>query len=250
MADAVTVESLRRKTERLRSDVSARRRYADVAEVRARSAHASVVEEVERLRRYMDQQEIDAQVARTTRSIDALTDLRDLRRFPKLEVLDPYFLASADQQTLLSRLLEAALDHSSASMGNVQLLDPDRGCLYITAQLGFESPFLDFFRWVDGAGSACAAAANRGATVAVPDVARSLLFNDRSREVVLDAGAAAVQSVPLVGSTGRLLGVFSCHYNRVGQTSEEDVRLVMALVRAAARSLRWHGRQMLGTTPV
>ena len=126
------------------------------------------------------------------------------------------FLATADQQTLLDALLDAALNHSPADTANAQLVDPNGRGLYIAAQQGFERPFLDFFEWVSDDGSACAAAATKGAIVMVPNVALSPLYTDASRQAMLDARSCAVQSFPLVSSTGQLLGVFSCHYHKAG----------------------------------
>lgn len=189
---------------------------------------------------YLAQQWMDAEEL----SIKSLSEPDDLRRFPNLAVLDPYFLATADQQTLLGGMVEAALDHSSADMGNVQLFEPTQRGLFIAAQLGFDKHFLDFFEWVRDDGSACATAATQRASVVVPDVARSPLFTDASRQVMLDAGANAVQSIPLASSTGYLLGIFSCHYHKAGIPSDDDVPLLGALTRAAVRFLQWQARKV------
>ena len=177
------------------------------------------------------------------RSIKPLTELHDSHRVPRLDILDPDFLASADQQTLLAALLEAALNQSSADTANVQLVDSGRNGLYIAVQQGFDRAFLDFFEWVGDDGSACAAAATKGTTVMVPNVLRSPLFTEASRQVMLDARSAAVQSIPLLSSTGELLGVFSCHYHKAGRPCDDVTPLLDALAKATSQSLQWQARK-------
>ena len=173
----------------------------------------------------------------------ALAEVDGAHRFPRLDILDPDFLTTADQQTLLAALLDAALRHSPAETANAQLVDPGRSGLYIAAHQGFERPFLDFFEWVGDDGSACAAAANKGMNVLVPDVLRSPLYTDASRHAMLDAGSYAVQSIPLVGSRGQLLGIFSCHFRKAGRPSDDVVPLLNALAKSAARSLQWQAQK-------
>lgn len=189
---------------------------------------------------YLAEQWIDAEAL----SIDTLSDPEDLRRFPQIGVLDPYFLATADQRTLLCGVVDAALEHSSADMSNMQLVAPAKSGLFIAAHHGFDNRFLDFFAWVADSGTACAAAASRRAKVIVPDVAHSPLFTGESRQAMLDARAQAVQSIPLVSSAGYLLGILSCHYREPGRPTDEDDPLLDALARAAVRSLQWRARHV------
>jgi GAF domain-containing protein len=189
----------------------------------------------------VEQRQVDAEAEVTKRRIALLCEPRDQLLFPALEVLDPYFLAIADQQALLRVLLDTALRNTRADMGNVQLFDPASNGLYIAIQHGFHRPFLEFFAWVDDQSSACGAAAVRTRTVTIPDVTRSAIFGTGpGRDVVLDAQARAVQSIPLVGSSGQLLGVFSTHYRCPGGPAATDDRLLAVLARAAARALQWN----------
>lgn len=175
-------------------------------------------------------------------SFKPLAESNGYHRFPKLDILDSDFLATADQQRLLGALLDAALNHSPADTVTAQLVEPGRG-LYIAAHHGFERPFLDFFAWVTDEGSACAAAAADETIVMVPDVAHSPLYTDVSRQAMLDARSHAVQSFPLVSSTRQLLGVFSCHYHKAGRPSDDVAPLHHALAKAAAHSLQWQTKQ-------
>jgi GAF domain-containing protein len=131
--------------------------------------------------------------------------------------------------------LETALAASGAERGNIQVAGPEG--LEIAAHAGFSQPFLDFFARVADGGSACGAALKRGARVIVPDVERDPVFEGTpARGVMLDAGARAVQSTPLIGRGGRLLGMLSTHYERPYAPSEDELA---ALDRVAADAAMW-----------
>jgi hypothetical protein len=124
-----------------------------------------------------------------------------------------------------ARIIERTLDHAmqatGAEMGNVQLLGPLG--LRIVAQRGFQKPFLDFFARVDDTRSACGAAMRRRTRIAVTDVARDRLFAGTPAEPVMAAAEVrAVQSTPLLGADGRLIGVLSTHYRAPRALSLRD----------------------------
>jgi PAS domain S-box-containing protein len=70
--------------------------------------------------------------------------------------------------------------------------------------------------------------------VIIEDVAASPLFDAESRAVMLAAQARAVQSTPLVGRSGEVLGIFSTQYSTPRRPSERDMRMVDILARQAA----------------
>ena len=109
-------------------------------------------------------------------------------------------------------------------------------CLRITAQRGFDTPFLEFFDAVHGDQAACGTALQRGERVIVDDVRNSPIFvGTPALEVMVAAGAQAVQSTPLVSRSGRVLGMFSTHYQHAPQQpSERALRLLDILARQAA----------------
>jgi GAF domain-containing protein len=85
--------------------------------------------------------------------------------------------------------------------------------LRIAVSRGFEAEFLDYFAIVQGSESACRVALQQNCRVIVPDFRRDSLFNVDSRRIMLRANALAVQSTPLISSSGRLLGILSTHYS-------------------------------------
>ena len=140
-----------------------------------------------------------------------------------LELTDSLFLVGdrrlADQPVPVTpdpaALLRAAMAAAGLLAGtpraNAQLADPDAGHLRIVAQHGFSEPFLEFFEVVDDTSSACGTALHTGGSVWVPDVARSPIFSGNAVRVMLDAGAAAVATVPVRGPGGELIAMISAH---------------------------------------
>ncbi len=146
---------------------------------------------------------------------------------------------TADRSALLlGALLDGVILATGADMGNVQLLDATTGALYIHAHRGFMRPFLQFFERVEHASdSACGAAAATAERVVVPDVCRSPMFdNIEALDVLLAAEVRAVQSSPLMSSSGELVGVLSTHYAEPRRLSENDHRVLDMLV---ANSALW-----------
>jgi PAS domain S-box-containing protein len=158
----------------------------------------------------------------------------DLQSMTRLQELSTRMVAAEDYRLLLEEILNAAIEITSADMGNIQLLEDD--ALKIVVQRGFDAPFLEFFAAVhDGHGSCCGAAKEKAARVIVEDVASSPIFSGtRNLEVMLAANARAVQSTPLVSRSGRLLGVFSTHFHAPHRPSERELRLLDLLARQAA----------------
>ena len=130
--------------------------------------------------------------------------------------------------------VHTALAATGAERGNVQLVEPQG--LRIVAQIGFAPPFLDFFACVADTRSACGAALANGGRVVVENVERDPLFAGASRAIMLDAGARAVQSTPLIACSGAVLGMLSTHYERPYRPREEELE---AIDRIAADTARW-----------
>ncbi|HJT19494.1 MAG TPA: GAF domain-containing protein [Nitrospira sp.] len=135
----------------------------------------------------------------------------------------------------LSQIVRTAIAMTGASKGNLQLFDPSSGALRIAAQQGFEEPFLTFFATVDDRASACGTAMERCERIIVEDVTQSEIFaGTPALAVMLEAGARAVQSTPLISSAGNMLGMISTHFSEPHRSSERELRLMDLLARQAA----------------
>jgi GAF domain-containing protein len=139
-------------------------------------------------------------------------------------------------ERFLKPILDAALAATGAPMGNIQLFDRREGVLKIKAQRGFQQPFLDFFAIVgDGPGASCGAALCEARRVVIHDVTISPIFRGTpSLPILIEAGVQAVQSTPLLGPSGQVLGILSTHYPGPTKDTDYDFGLLDQLAREAA----------------
>jgi chemotaxis methyl-accepting protein methylase/nitrate/nitrite-specific signal transduction histidine kinase/PAS domain-containing protein len=161
----------------------------------------------------------------------------DLRRMTRLHALGEHLARSGEAREMLEEILRAALDITAAEMGILQQGDA-AGKLTITAQLGFDPPFLEYFARIDGSDSAGSDAMSSRKRVLVEDVATSPLFaTARSRQVLLAAGVHGLQSTPLIDRSGAFLGVLSTHYRTAHRFEEAELRWLDLLARHATEEL-------------
>src|SRR5579871_1210120 len=129
-----------------------------------------------------------------------------------LELMTDQLHRCTDVRSVLDCLLDRALELSGTSFGNIQLMDWKAGHLEIRVQRGFREEFMNFFERVRlDDSSACARVLRTRAAVVIEDVVVDRQFSP-CLEIVRGAGIRAVQSTPLVSSSGALLGVLSTHF--------------------------------------
>jgi len=147
---------------------------------------------------------------------------------PQHRLLDPAF-APADREEILECALDAATTAAATDLGNVQLLD-ESGTLRIAAQRGFGPEFLQFFAAVKDPESACGVALILVRQYCVPDVQSHAIFRGTpAGAVLLAAGVRAVESTPIVGTSGTPLGMLSVHHRAPG-TPEDAVMAQLARI--------------------
>lgn len=153
----------------------------------------------------------------------------------RLQAISTRLVGESDLDAVLNEVLEAAIDIARADMGNIQLVDPSTGHLKIAVHRGFYPPFLTFFETVQGETTACGTAMERGRRIVVEDVESSSIFDAKCRQAMLDAGARAVQSTPLITRSGKLLGMLSTHFRqRPHRPDESDLQMLDVLARQCA----------------
>src|SRR5215470_8089320 len=140
-------------------------------------------------------------------------------------------------QTVIEALLSRGMQLSQTKLGNVQLLNLRTGSLEIQAQNGFNDEFLNFFERVHFShGSACARAMQNRTTIVVEDVLADPMFGSAST-ILLNAGVRAVQSVPLVSSSGAFIGVLSTHFPRPHRSTMGLLTTLEEMARDAANAI-------------
>jgi GAF domain-containing protein len=140
-------------------------------------------------------------------------------------------------QTVVEALLSQGIELSQTKLGNVQLLNLGTGSLDIQAQNGFKDEFLNFFQTVHfSQGSACARAMQNRTTIVVEDVLADPMFGSAST-ILLNAGVRAVQSIPLVSSSGAFIGVLSTHFLRPHRSARSLLANLEVMARNAANAI-------------
>ena len=153
------------------------------------------------------------------------SDLDHPRAARRLFAVTSNLRESARLGSLFAKVLEGALALAGADRGNLQILDPVTGSLRIAAQHGFGAEFLDYFAVVDDDRSACGRAATERAQTVIADVNLDARFAPH-RDIAAASAFRAVQSTPLIGRTGRLLGVVSTHYPRPYRPPARDLEIM------------------------
>lgn len=132
-------------------------------------------------------------------------------------------------------LLAAALEITDAAFGSVQIVDPESGDLQIVAQRGFPVWWVEHWRRIPRRRGGFGAAMAAGGRVLIDDVETSPAIADPAdRQSLLRLGIRAVQSTPMVGRTGEMLGMFSTHYRRPFRPDRRSLRLLDLLARQGA----------------
>jgi GAF domain-containing protein len=114
---------------------------------------------------------------------------------------------------VIDQLLEEARTVTGASLGNLQMVNWKRGCLEIVAEHGFQQEFLTHFAKVEATDATCCGRALQGrGQIVLEDVEEDLNFPQYGRVIMLNAGARACLSTPLISSSGAFVGIVSTHF--------------------------------------
>jgi PAS domain S-box-containing protein len=161
----------------------------------------------------------------------------ELKGAYRIHEISTRLLAKSSVEEVLNEILDAAIEVTEADFGNIQLLD--QGLLRIVTQRGFSKEFLDFFDGVSHDSTAvCGAALSSRYRVIVEDVRSDELFRGTSaRGILLRAGVLAVQSTPLVGTSGEVYGMLSTHFLRSHRPNERALRYLDLLAIQAGHAL-------------
>ena len=160
-------------------------------------------------------------------------DLKAMRRLNEIGTLCAK--EGDDIDGCLRDVLNVAIEISGADKGNIQLLDRESGTLRLSAQSGFEEPFVEFFESVIGDDTACGVALRSKQRVIIENINESEIYADKhTLEAMREADVLAVQSLPLLSSTGNVLGIISVHFGHAHRPSEQELRLMDLLARQTA----------------
>jgi two-component sensor histidine kinase/CheY-like chemotaxis protein len=164
---------------------------------------------------------------------ESAADLKHMQRL--LEVGARCVRGSAFKECL-EEIVGAAIDILGADKGIIQLRDPRSGKLIIAGQKGFGEPFLSAFaKFHEQEPLAWGKELDLYNRVIVEDVNVSEIFaHSPALDLLLAAGVRAMQSTPLVGSTGQVSGMISTYFGQPHQPAARELRMLDLLARQAA----------------
>ncbi|MEV5795722.1 ANTAR domain-containing protein [Streptomyces sp. NPDC052192] len=147
--------------------------------------------------------------------------------------------ARTNHAAVLQAALRRVLHITETDMGNVQLAE--HRMLRLEKHTGLNRQFTDFFAFVQDSTTACAQAARQRQQVTVKDVESSDIFDEASREAILQAGSRAAHSLPLVSRAGQVIGLISSHHEQPLRGFSRPQLTALASTGAAVGGwLHWH----------
>ena len=165
---------------------------------------------------------------------------------PTLTYSDLADTAMPNRTEVMRDLMRTAMNDAGADYGNVQVRDAAHGGLTIESQSGFTRDFLNFFGYVDDAGSACGVTLTEARQVVVEDVEGAPAFAEPERAMVLASGVRSVVSTPLVDEQGSVRGVVSTHFAQSHRAPDEKtLRTLQLQADDCARWLSWYDRAVM-----
>lgn len=174
---------------------------------------------------------IEAQEARRQAEAELAADLDAMTRLQRLGTL---YVRNGEMEPILHEIVDAAIAMAHADFGSIQLVNAN-GKLEIVTQRGFPDWWVQFWNTVSAGHGACGKALETRQRVIVEDVESSPIFvGTQALEIQRRAGVRAVQSTPLVGRSGKLLGMFSTHFKVPHRPDERALRFLDLLARHAA----------------
>ena len=162
----------------------------------------------------------------------------------RLYRLSSQLLRPTELKPAMELILDGSMEIVGATMGHVQLYDPERRSLKIISQRGFKQEFLEHFKEVSTAdGSACSRAMAARERLIIEDVEADAECAEH-RTIAASAGYRAVQTTPLVSRSGELLGVVSTYFAEPYRPSDADLRMLdLYLVHATDALERIHAEE-------
>ncbi|MDB6086520.1 MAG: sensor histidine kinase, partial [Gammaproteobacteria bacterium] len=137
---------------------------------------------------------------------------------------------------VLDDVLTATIEMQHADFGSVQQLNPQSHVMEIAAQRGCNAEFLGYFAAADDSGTASGRALLSRSRVVIEDVETDEQFAPH-RHMASVSGFRGVQSTPLFGHSGEILGMISTHFKHPHRPSEREMRFTDLYARQAAEMI-------------
>ena len=159
---------------------------------------------------------------------------REVVALNSLHELSTAIDAQSSLQDVFDKILRAAVELAYADKGSMQtVIAADQLQLVAHHRLG--KTFLDRFQFNSANFGSCGRALAEGTRVLVEDIASSPIFKDTSGlGVLMDEGITTINSTPLIGRSGDVLGILNLFYTNRHEASVPELHLIDLLAGQAA----------------
>ncbi|MEX1032107.1 MAG: ATP-binding protein [Cellvibrionaceae bacterium] len=156
----------------------------------------------------------------------------------RLQEMASAVLQSDNMQEVFNHVLHAGAQLLKTDMGSLQIINGD-GELELVAHQGIDADVLCALKVVKaGDNTACSRALRHRRRVVVENVSADESYKPHSKSTASGA-FRAVQSTPLIGREGKLLGVFSTYYHEPRKLSAYEEYALDLLTRETADLCEW-----------
>jgi signal transduction histidine kinase/DNA-binding response OmpR family regulator len=164
---------------------------------------------------------------------------REVEAARRLHQVSTRLIQADNIRALFDHILDTGLALLSADCASLQMLAPGRGPggeLRLLGHRGFPAQAVKFWEWVRPTSACvCGMALRTARRVVVGDIeACDFLAGSDDQEMCRRAGIRAVQSTPLLSRSGSILGMFSTHWHRPHEPTQQELQLLDILCRQAA----------------
>lgn len=163
-----------------------------------------------------------------------LTD--EVQALNTLYNLNSNFIIQDDLNSIYKGILEAAVSLTSASKGAIQIYNEHECRLELIMGLNFGADFDSRFKYMDLEMGNCGKAFKARKRIIDEDV-RVSFAGKPGLDFLLEEGIVAVQSTPLISSSGKMAGILNTYYAENKKFNERELRMLDLLARLAADTI-------------
>ena len=147
-------------------------------------------------------------------------------------------LLESELKEVLDNLLQHAMMMCETKAGTLQLINDTKNTLEIATSFGLSNEFITHFRFVTcDDGSVCGRALAIGKTILIEDLTTDTSFA-KHLNLALQNNITAVQSTPLISSSGDIVGMISVHFITPKKMTKNDLQAFESFCKKAADKIR------------
>ena len=160
---------------------------------------------------------------------------KELEDAKLLQDVSNLIIREGDIEKFHDELLQSFINIMHADMASIQILDPEKKELHLTAHKNLHSDAVKFWQHVTPNSTAASGRAlAKGERVILSDIEKTVGMSKKDLEAYRMSQVRSVQSTVLYSRAGRFLGVISTHWKDPHHPTERELNLLDVLARQTA----------------